>query len=146
MSNRANVTLLIEAAVELVTRKQAGGDCTEDESAWIKRFFDLYGPEAIVSGYLAEAYPLQIAEWWDDTEHDLRPESLTEAELVALVLPAPVPRAPLTRTVLAAKRAAYGDSDRLELALLREALRLALLAAGIEEPELSDDEIERLST
>jgi hypothetical protein len=66
-------------AAELIARKSEGGDCTQDESAWIKSYFDHYHPVETEQGRaMSTAYPLENDEWWDELERGLRPNDTPE--------------------------------------------------------------------
>jgi hypothetical protein len=61
-------------ATELIARKQAGGDCTEDESVWILGYFDAYDPDETPEGQaMSTAYPLEHDQWWRERENGDRP-------------------------------------------------------------------------
>jgi hypothetical protein len=60
-------------ADELIARKQAGRDCTDEESAWIKRYFDTHHPADTAEGRaLADAYLLESDEWFAEVERGER--------------------------------------------------------------------------
>lgn len=69
-----NAEHVAATAAELIARKQAGGDCTEDESAWIKGYFDAFDPLKTQPGAdLANAYPLECDEWAEEAINGMRP-------------------------------------------------------------------------
>lgn len=58
----------------ILTAKRQGRDCTEDESAAIKRYFDTHDPGAEqVAGQLAKEFPVEHAEWHDEFDAGARP-------------------------------------------------------------------------
>ncbi|MGH9061905.1 MAG: hypothetical protein ACRDZY_20685, partial [Acidimicrobiales bacterium] len=60
-------------AARLITLNERGGDCTEDESAWIMRYFDRHHPMQTREGrFLSSAYPLEHAQWHDEVESGRR--------------------------------------------------------------------------
>lgn len=60
---------------EICARKEHGIDCTQDESAIIKRFFDRHFVSMTtqthtVADYVATAFPAEYAEWCDEDRSD----------------------------------------------------------------------------
>lgn len=48
----------------IVARKLTGTDCTDDESAMIKRYFDRFHPDDSLSGtYVASLFTAEADEW-----------------------------------------------------------------------------------
>lgn len=75
-----NADYVAAKAAELIARKQAGGDCTADESAWIKGYFDAYHPEETEQGRaMSDAYPLEKDDWFDELERGFRPNDTGKA-------------------------------------------------------------------
>ena len=57
----------------LISRKVGGVDCTEEESAWIKSYFDYFHPEWTDEGArLAGFYPVELAEWIEEVQENRR--------------------------------------------------------------------------
>lgn len=58
---------------EIIERKRAGIDCTEDESAYVKRYFDhLARHGSGEDGEAAALFPLEWDEWCTDREAGVR--------------------------------------------------------------------------
>jgi hypothetical protein len=63
------------SATELIERKRNGGDCNQDESAWIKAYFDTGEPESDEWAALSDAYPIEYDEWGEELERGDRPKA-----------------------------------------------------------------------
>jgi hypothetical protein len=57
--------------LDIVQRKQAGRDCTEDESAEIKRYFDSH-PDPDGTDVVGDLFPLELSEWIEEREAGAR--------------------------------------------------------------------------
>ena len=69
------MTEFAETVAAILTRKRAGVDCTEEESATLKRWLDRYATlEDSESDSVATLFPLEYAEWCEDMEKGLRPQ------------------------------------------------------------------------
>jgi hypothetical protein len=83
--------------LRLVNRKLAGGDCDQDESAWIKGFFDVYPPNSPYGQIMATRYPLELDEWTSERARGERPDvsnaPLAERILAERIPPDPAPPA-----------------------------------------------------
>lgn len=54
-------------ALHLIHVKRDGGDCDEDQSAWIKRYFDFHASDE-AGRRLASRYPVEYSEWVAECE------------------------------------------------------------------------------
>lgn len=80
-------------AAELVARKEAGGDCTQDESAWILGYFDAYHPKTTREGVaMAAAYPLEHDQWATEFRNGDRPNDTGRRIIAWLAQNQPQPR------------------------------------------------------